>query len=148
MNRTAVLILTCMVAICGPAAAQKPQFIRAPTDTGQTPFSEAVRVGNVLYLSGMIGVRPGTTTVVEGGIAAETRQTLQNIRTALERAGGSMDDVVKCLVMLTDIGEWGRMNEAYVPFFPKHRPARSTVGVAELVLNARIEIECIAVLEK
>ena len=142
------LILVCTFMFCSQAGAQKPEFIQAQNANAQTPFSEAVRVGNLLYLSGMIGVLPGTMNLVEGGIVAETRQTLQNIKAAVERAGGSMDNVVKCLVMLADMGEWAKMNEAYVPFFPNQRPARSSFGASGLALNARVEIECVAVIEK
>ncbi|MGI9182356.1 MAG: RidA family protein [Longimicrobiaceae bacterium] len=71
---------------------------------------------------------------------------MENIRGALERAGATMDDLVKCTVFLADIGEWGQMTETYVTFFPRHRPARTAVAVAGLPLNGRVEIECIAVL--
>jgi reactive intermediate/imine deaminase len=148
MKLTSVVVLVCTFAISSYAAAQKPEFIRMQNATAETPFSEAVRVGNLLYLSGMIGVMPGTMKLVEGGITAETRQTLQNIKAAVERAGGSMDNVVKCLVMLADMSEWATMNQTYVTFFPTNRPARSALGANGLALNARVEIECIAVLEK
>lgn len=111
------------------------------------PFSEAVQVGHLLFLSGMVGTMPGTTELVEGGIQAETRQTMENIRAALERHGSSMDRVVKCTVMLADIAEWPAMNEVYATFFPGNRPARSAFGASGLALNARVEIECIAVVE-
>ena len=148
MMRTIVIFLVCPFALCGTATAQKPEYIKAAGATAQTPFSEAVRVGNLLYLSGMIGVKPGTMTLVAGGITAETQQTLENIKAAVERAGGSMDNVAKCLVMLADMAEWGTMNETYIKFFPVNRPARSAFGASGLALGARVEIECIAVLSK
>ncbi len=107
------------------------------------PFSEAVRVDRMLYLSGQIGL-DRTGALVAGGIAAETRQTMENIRRVLERHGSSLDHVVKCTVMLADIAEWGAMNEVYRTYFPEAPPARSTVAVAGLALGARIEVECIA----
>ena len=107
------------------------------------PFSEAVRVGNVLYLSGKLGTVPGQG-LVEGGIIPETEQTLRNIAGALERYGSSMDEVVKCTVFLADIADFGDMSRTYVNFFPNRRPARSAVAVGALVLDARVEIECIA----
>lgn len=107
------------------------------------PFSPAVRVGHMLYLSGQLGT-DSTNRLVPGGIEAETRQTLTNIKRLLEANGSSMDRVVKCLVMLADIGEWARMNTVYVTFFPTHRPARSAFGATGLALGARAEIECIA----
>ena len=82
-------------------------------------------------------------TLVEGGIQAETRQTMDNIRAVLERNGSSMDRVVKCLIMLDDVGEWGAMNEVYVTYFDQ-LPARSAMGADGLALGARVEIECIA----
>ena len=107
------------------------------------PFSPAVKVGHILYLSGQLGV-DSTGKLVSGGIEAETRQTLTNIKRLLEANGSSMDRVVKCLVMLADIGEWARMNTVYVTFFPTHKPARSAFGATGLALGARAEIECIA----
>jgi reactive intermediate/imine deaminase len=110
----------------------------------QLPFSEAVRVGSMLYLSGAIGTDPSTGQLVEGGIAAETRQVMENIRASLERNGSGMDRVVKCLVMLADIAEWPAMNDVYVTFFPGPKPARSAMGASGLALGARVEIECMA----
>ena len=108
------------------------------------PFSEAVRVGSMLYLSGSIGI-DGSGTLVPGGIEAETRQALANMGAVLERHGSSLDQVIRCLVMLADMDEWGTMNEVYVDQFTKHLPARSALGASGLALGARIEIECIAV---
>lgn len=112
------------------------------------PFSEAVRVGNTLYLSGQIGVQPGTLKLVPGGMKEEARQTLENIRTSLEANGYSMRDVVKCTVMLADIGEWAAFNEVYRTFFTSPYPARSAMGVNGLALGARVEVECIAAVER
>jgi 2-iminobutanoate/2-iminopropanoate deaminase len=107
------------------------------------PFSEAVRVGDMLYLSGALGV-DSSGTLVPGGIEAETLQTLTNMRAVLERHGSSMDRVVKCTVMLADIQEWAAMNSVYVQHFPTNLPARSALGVSGLALGGRVEIECIA----
>lgn len=108
------------------------------------PFSDAVRVGHMLYLSGKLGT-DGASGLVSGGIKAETKQTLENIRSVLERSGSSFDQVVKCTVMLADMSEWGAMNEVYVTYFAKDRmPARSAFGVSGLALGARVEIECLA----
>jgi reactive intermediate/imine deaminase len=110
---------------------------------GGSNFSEAVRVGHTLYLSGKLGTVPGQG-LVEGGIQPETRQTLENIKATLEDYGSSMDEVVKCTVFLADIAEWSAMNEVYTTFFPENKPARSAVAGSGLALNARVEIECIA----
>lgn len=111
------------------------------------PFSPAVRVGDVIYLSGQIGTdaAANSNAVVPGGIEAETRQTLNNIKRTVEAVGSSMDKVVKCTVMMADMAEWDRMNVVYREFFtPGKLPARSAFGTSGLALNARVEIECIA----
>jgi 2-iminobutanoate/2-iminopropanoate deaminase len=108
------------------------------------PFSPFVRVGNMLYLSGQIGITPGTRQLADTGIAGQTHQTLENIKAVLDSAGSSLERVVKCTVFLADIKDFAAMNEVYAAYFPKDPPARSTVEVSGLVLGARIEIECIA----
>jgi 2-iminobutanoate/2-iminopropanoate deaminase len=108
------------------------------------PFAEAVRVGDILYLSGMLGT-DSSGQLVPGGIGPETRQALTNVATLLGRHGATLAQVIKCTVMLADIGEWAAMNEVYVTFFPKHLPARSAFGTTGLALGARLELECVAV---
>jgi reactive intermediate/imine deaminase len=108
------------------------------------PFSDAVRVGNTLYLSGQVGVVPGKMKLVGGGIAAESRQALENIRTVLEANGYALGDVVKCTVMLADMSEWGDFNEVYKTVFKPPYPARSAFGASGLALGAAVEVECIA----
>ena len=108
------------------------------------PFSEAVRVGDTLYLSGQIGIKPGTLKLVPGGIKEEGRQALENIKLALETNGYSTRDVVKCTVMLADIFEWAAFNEVYKAFFTPPYPARSAFGASGLAMGARVEVECIA----
>jgi 2-iminobutanoate/2-iminopropanoate deaminase len=105
------------------------------------PFSEAVRVGDMLWLSGQLGT-DSARALVPGGIEAETRQAMENIRRVLERHGSSLDRVAKCLVMLADMNEWAAMNAVYREFFPLHLPARSAFGATGLALGARLEIEC------
>lgn len=126
-------------------APQRPrvEYLSRPgTAARPLPFSEAVRVGEMLYLSGQLGTDE-TFKLVPGGIAAETRRTLENIRGVLERHGSSMDSVVKCTVMMADMKEWGAMNEVYVTFFkPGRLPSRSAFGASGLALGARVEIEC------
>ena len=112
--------------------------------TRRVPFSVAVRVGNMLYLSGQIGM-DASGNIAPGGIAAETRQAMENIRATLEQYGSSMDRIIKATVMLADMAEWGEMNKVYVTYFDQHLPARSAFGTSGLALGARVEIECIAV---
>jgi reactive intermediate/imine deaminase len=110
----------------------------------QLPFSEAVRVGHMLYLSGAIGNVGGTLQLAEGGIQGETRQTLENIKATLEKHGSSLSEVVKCTVFLADIAEWPAMNEVYIQYFKTNPPARSALGTSGLALDSRVEIECMA----
>ena len=120
-------------------------YLQMPGMEGRNlPFSSAVRAGDTLYLSGNLGNVPGTSDLAEGGIAGETRQTMENISAVLQEFGSSMDEVVKCTVFLADMAEWGAMNEVYRTYF-KNPPARSALGASGLALNARVEIECIAV---
>jgi len=112
------------------------------------PFSEAVRHGGTLYLSGQIGVVPGSLNVVPGGIKEEARQTMHNIKTSLEAHGSGMENIVKCTVMLADMADWPTFNEIYKTFFTGNFPARSAFGANGLALGARVEVECIAAVGK
>lgn len=136
------------LACADPALAGQPgkiEFLNSGKVLPATlPFSEAVRVGSTLYLSGQIGVVPGTLELVPGGIKEESRQTMENISTSLQAHGYSMRDVVKCTVMLADISEWAAFNEVYRGFFSGRYPARSALGANGLALGARVEVECIA----
>lgn len=111
---------------------------------GSLPFSEAVRVGDTLYLSGQIGIVPGKLELVPGGMKAEAKQVLDNIRTTLEAHGWKLRDVVKCTVMLADMADWPAFNEVYKATFTPPYPARSALGANGLALGARVEVECIA----
>jgi reactive intermediate/imine deaminase len=106
------------------------------------PFSEAVRVGDMLYLSGQLGNLPGSTELAPGGIEGEARQTMENIKAILERYGSSLDRVVKCTVMMADIAEWSAFNEVYVTYFPGPKPARSAFAASGLALGGKVEVEC------
>jgi 2-iminobutanoate/2-iminopropanoate deaminase len=108
------------------------------------PFSEIVRAGDTLYLSGQMGTQPGTLKLAPGGLKAEARQALQNIRTALEAHGYSMAHVVKCTVMLADMADWPVFNAIYAEFFQAPLPARSAFGNAALAMGGRVEIDVIA----
>lgn len=150
-----VLVLVACGAGCSrarPAPAPAPASV---TENGVTwhlpygrptrPFSPAVQVGNLLFLAGQIGTAANAQgSVVPGGIQAETRQTMENIKDVLEKSGSSLDRVVKCTVFMADMREWDAMNEVYTTFFPRHKPARSALGASGLALGARVEIECIA----
>jgi reactive intermediate/imine deaminase len=122
------------------------QFIASPDDAALgLPFCAAARVGEMLYLSGAIGNRPGTLSLAEGGIAGEAQQAMDNIGRTLALCGLGFADIVKCTIMLADMGEWRAFNEVYVGFFePGRLPARSAFGATGLALGARVEIEAMA----
>ena len=148
------LILLLTLILIGTASAQqggkqdlKVEYFKTPRPMA-LPFSDAVRVGNILFLSGEIGVDYNTMKVMPGGIKAETKQCLDNIKSTLEKYGSSMDKVFKCTVMIADMKEWPQMNEVYVTYFKKDRlPARSAIGANGLALGAKVEIECLATLD-
>lgn len=167
MTRPLALTVLCMAtlstAACGVRARRTDRIATAVTavvDAGDTaryltpfgvptrPFSPAVRVGNLIFLSGQIGTdgaSANSNAPIPGGIEAETRQTLENIKATLTAVGSSMDKVVKCTVMMADMKEWDRMNAVYRTYFkPGRLPARSALGANGLALGARVEIECIA----
>lgn len=152
MRPAGALAFIAVIASCEPrstpdaaASAQRIEFLTT-SDSSPYPFSPAVRAGGFLFLSGQIGTRTenGAMVLVPGGIEAETRQTMDNIRDILTRNGSSLDRVVKCTVMIADMAEWPRMNAIYATYFPGAKPARSALGANGLALNARVEIECIA----
>lgn len=150
--KTRLLVLAFATA-CGvqPAdetatATQADVEYLTPFGVPTRPFSPAVRVGDLIFLSGQIGTDASAAgAVVPGGIEAETRQTMENIKRTLEAVGSSMDKVVKCTVMMADMAEWDRMNTVYRTYFAVGRlPARSAFGTSGLALGARVEIECFA----
>lgn len=117
----------------------KPVFLG---DGGDYPFSSAVRVGDTLYMSGQIGFKDGK--LVEGGIKAETKQTLDNINEVLLQYGYQKSDVVKCMAMLTDMNDFNDFNEVYKTELAKPYPVRSAFGVKDLAAGASVEVECMA----
>ncbi len=148
--QTLTLTLLVMLSSCQaptPPVDAAPEVVFPDKTEQDLPFSDAVRVGHMLYLSGNIGVLPGTLTLAEGGIQGQTVQTLENIRATLEKYGSTMDRVVKCTVMMDDMSEWTDMNNVYTTFFPEHKPARSAFGATALALGAKLEIECLATVD-
>jgi 2-iminobutanoate/2-iminopropanoate deaminase len=139
--------LVALLAVANGLAADKPQFLNSPRAIElDRPFSEAVRAGDFLFLSGQIAEVPETGRLAAGGIEAEARQVLTNMRRVLEANGSSLSDVVKCTAFLADIAEWPAFNTIYREFFRKPFPARSALAASGLALNARVELECIAYL--
>ena len=126
-----------------PACAQTPD-----TPAQSLPYSPVVVTNGTIYLAGHLGRIPGTSAYPGGGIGPQTRQTLQNIGTTLATVNATHANLVRCQVFLADIADFAEMNAAYREFFPINPPARTTVAVAGLAANARIEIECTGVVER
>jgi 2-iminobutanoate/2-iminopropanoate deaminase len=117
---------------------------KAPAAVG--PYSQAVRIGSLVFTAGQIPIDPATGKLVADDISVQTEQALKNLTAVLEAAGTSLANVVKCTVFLKDMGEFGAMNEVYGRFFSSNPPARSAVQAAALPLDVRVEIEAIAAL--
>lgn len=115
---------------------------KAPKAIG--PYSQAIKVGNLVFASGQVPIVPATGEFVEGGIKEQTRQSLTNAKAILEEAGTSLSKVVKTTVYLSDMANFAAMNEVYAEFFTQPYPARSAVAVKTLPKNALVEMECIA----
>ncbi len=109
------------------------------------PFSDGVRVGRLVILSGMLGIKPHTMELAEGGLEAQARQTFDNLKAVLAAHGLSLKDVVRVQVMLADIADWPRFNAIYREYFSEPWPARSAFGASGLALGARVEVETFAV---
>jgi 2-iminobutanoate/2-iminopropanoate deaminase len=144
LARSTLLAAYATLAACSAAPVRERDTINPPGASTLAPYSAAVRAGGLVFLSGQVGLRPGTSELVGGGIAAETRQALENVRGVLRAANLGLDDVVKCTVFLADMRDYAAMNDVYGDFFRADPPARSAVGVNGLPLGARVEIECIA----
>src|SRR5262245_17959527 len=140
----AAVVIGSVSACAGHIPPNGIEFL-TPYGPPRNPFSPAVRVGNLLFLAGQIGT-DSSGKLVAGGIQAEARQALNNISDVLKKSGSSLDRVVKCTVFMADMKEWPAMNEIYATYFRNHFPARSAFGSTGLALNARMEIECIAVM--
>ncbi|MFM5917325.1 MAG: RidA family protein [Novosphingobium sp.] len=144
--RAAALALALAAMLAGPAGAREKAPPRGPVFTPSDlpyPFSSAVRVGDVLYLSGQLGADDSGKGVVPGGIEPETRQMFARIGKTLSQHGLSFDNVFKCQVFLADMADWPKFNAIYAGYFKKGRyPARSAMGVNGLALGARVEMEC------
>jgi len=139
------LALTLPLAASAAEPAKHTEFLNsAQALAADLPFSQAVRHGDTLYLSGQIGNLPGTRTLAPGGLRGEAQQALENIRATLEANGRTTADLMKCTVMLADMADWATFNEIWRAFLKKPYPARSAIGVNGLALGARVEVECIA----
>ena len=139
-----IIAIAATLALVASAAGAQVQHIGEPTLNGQRlPFSNAVRAGDTVYLSGALGL--GSDGKLPPGIEAQARQTMDNIAATLKSAGLGWGDVVKCTVMLDDMKDWPAFNAVYRTYFPDNKfPARSAFGADGLALGALVEVECIA----
>ncbi len=141
-----ILLLATVVALfsCQNQQNTSPKFLESKIESRKSaPFSDAVEINGLLFLTGQIGKDHALGKIVEGGIEAETRQVLNNIKDVLEANGSDISSVIKCTVILSDINDFGAMNKVYRTFFTDNKPARTTFA-ADLVPGANIEIEIVA----
>ena len=150
--RSLVAIGGLVLSFVTPVAAENENvhFYNSPAAAAaKLPFSQSVRVGDVLYMSGAIGVLPGKAELASGGIEPEAKQMMENIGEVLKANGLTFDDVFKCTAMLADMSKWGAFNKIYVTYFkPEHLPVRSALGANGLALGAQVELECWAFARK
>jgi 2-iminobutanoate/2-iminopropanoate deaminase len=118
---------------------------KAPKAIG--PYSQAIVVDRLVFTAGQVGLDPATMELVQGGVEAQTRQVLTNLRYVLETADSGLHSVIKTTVFLQELADFAKMNAVYAEFFPENPPARSTVQVAGLPKGALVEIECVALLK-
>lgn len=150
MRRSVILsliaALSIIIASCsGNITPLKKEIISMDDEVSGRPYSPAVSIGNMLFVSGQIAIDPNTGTLVDGGIQEQTRQSLENIKALVEKAGFTMSDVVKCNVLMDTISFYGPMNEVYIEYFPVNPPARKAYSVESLPRGAMVEIDAIAI---
>ncbi len=138
-------VVAAFLVTTSAALANDRMHYRNPDLPKSFPFSSAVVVDDVIYLSGEIGVEYKTMSLVEGGVGPETRQIFKNYAATLDDLGANLSDIVKCTVFLDDMSQYAAMNAAYSDALPDPKPARSTFGVDGLALGAALEIECLAI---
>jgi 2-iminobutanoate/2-iminopropanoate deaminase len=144
---TVILAISFGIAIGQTGKAEKTgkKVITLENTPAKRPYSPAVEAGNMLFVSGQIAVDQSTGKLVEGGIEAQTRQVLKNLKNVIEKGGYAMENVVKCTVLLQDISFYSTMNQIYMEYFPADPPSRMAFAVKDLPMGALIEIDAIAV---
>lgn len=136
-----------LLMACSSPQKSEIEFLESKIERRKNaPYSDAVRVGNILFLTGQVGFNNDSLKIAQGGIKAETRQALENIKAVLEAHGSDLEHVVKCTVILTDVNDFSAFNEVFRQYFPKNKPARTTF-VAGLVIDAKIEIDVTATIK-
>ena len=137
-----IMLCAALALLANPVLAQVQKY-SAGGALSDMPFSESVRAGGLLFISGQVG-SDESGVLVQGGITPESHQVLRNIRDIVYRRGLTMNDVIKCTVFLADVSQWGDFNKIYTTYFSKPYPARSALGANGLALGAALEVECIA----
>lgn len=143
-----ILVIVTLLCSCGDKPNQTEIIYYQSNEMASLglPFSDAVRVDNILYLSGVVGMIPGKMELIEGGLEAESRQIMENIQKVLQANGSSLKNAIKFTIFIDDINRWSDFNKVYIEYFPNKKPARSALGVEGLALGAAVEVECIAVI--
>ncbi len=141
----ALLAVFVFLGAAQKADVAKKQILTDKAPKASGPISQAIAAGGFVFCSGQLPVDPAAGKIVPGGIEDQTRQVLKNLAAVLEAAGSSLDSVVKCTVLMTDLSEFAAMNKVYAEFFKAPCPARATFQVGALALGAKIEIECVAI---
>lgn len=143
MRNLLLISMLLLTAYSSALADLKAHYIVSePTAALTLPFSDAVQVGDIIFMSGTLGVTPENFKLVKGGITQETHQIFANMKTLLEANNSALNRIFKCTVMMRDIAQWPTFNEIYVTYFPDDKPARSAFGANGLALGAEVEMEC------
>jgi len=137
------LLASVLLTVFAQAKSSNVDFLNTGKANPNLPFSQIVKAGNTLYMSGQIGINPATGKLAAGGFEGEAKQTLENIKRTLELHNYSMSNIVKCTVMLTDISDFKAFNAIYTQYFSAPYPARSAFAVKALALDSSVEVECI-----
>jgi 2-iminobutanoate/2-iminopropanoate deaminase len=138
----ALLLASLACALARDAAGPRRVVVEG---VGRLPaFAHATVAGDLIFVSGMLGTKPGSTELVDGGVGPQTRQALRNVEAILAAEGATLRDVAKCTVYLADMADYAAMNEAYAPLFEGSPPARATIAAGGLALDAALELDCIA----
>ncbi len=147
LSQLLLIFIALLFITCTSPQKTEIEFLESKIERRKkAPYSDAVRVGDLLFLTGQVGFNNDSLKLAHGGIQAETRQALENIKAVLEIHGSDLEHVAKCTVILTDVNDFAAFNEVFRQYFPKHKPARTTL-VADLVIDAKIEIEVTAVIK-
>jgi 2-iminobutanoate/2-iminopropanoate deaminase len=151
MKKTLVLIIIAgLFTSCGNTTGERKEkgqrrVVTLENTPAKRPYSPAIEAENMLFVSGQIAVDQSTGKLIEGGIEQQTRQALNNLKNVIEKAGYSLEDVVRCTVLLQDISFYARVNQVYMEYFPKDPPARMAFAVKDLPMGALIEIDALAI---